>query len=108
MKMSLNNRINKTSLKIMLMTMLMALVTCAAFFVPASADIKYSTWDEYSDANGLKEYTYNNVTDAIDEVLTSAVESYKAGDGDAALKKVSDAKNPRRQPRLILLLLTRQ
>lgn len=57
------------------------------------ADSYYGTWEEYAKANGLTSYTYNQVTDAIDEVLTIAVASFSKGDSDDALSKVSDAKN---------------
>ena len=57
------------------------------------AEDYYPTWDEYSAANNISGYTYNDITDAMDSVLTLAVEDYKGGDKDSALSKISDAKN---------------
>ena len=59
----------------------------------AFADDYYSSWDEYAQANGLSSYSYNDITDAIEEVLGYAVDAYASGDSEGALAKVSDAKN---------------
>ncbi len=64
-------------------------------FMPlrAMADTYYPTWEEYAEANGIGDFTYNEVVDAMDLVLTAAVESYRGGDADTALDRIADAKN---------------
>ena len=57
------------------------------------ADGTYPSWTEYKDANNLTTYTWNEVTDAIEEVLEAAVADYQAGSTDTALALVSTAKN---------------
>ena len=57
------------------------------------ADTYYATWDAYKEANHLDSFTYNDITDAIGEVLTAAVDAYEDGDAEDALTKISDAKN---------------
>ena len=64
-------------------------------FMPlrAMADTYYPTWEEYAEANGIGDFTYNEVVDAMDLVLTAAAESYRGGDADTALDRIADAKN---------------
>ncbi|MBR4182698.1 MAG: FTR1 family iron permease [Lachnospiraceae bacterium] len=57
------------------------------------ADAAYSSWAEYKEANSLETFTWNQVTDAIEETLNAAVADYQAGDTEAALTQVSIAKN---------------
>ena len=62
--------------------------------LPVSADTFYASWDEYRAANGIGDsFTWNQVTDAIDEVLAGAATAYEGGDTEGALKMVKDAKN---------------
>ena len=52
----------------------------------------YPTWKEYTEANHLSTYTYNDVVDAMDAGLTEAVNIYKAGDADTAKTEFSTVK----------------
>lgn len=51
----------------------------------------YATWDEYQTGTGLEGATWNDVVDAMDAVIATAVEAYEAGDADAAYKSINDA-----------------
>ena len=72
------------------------LLVALLLFAPQTIQAKttyYSTWSEYASANSITDFTYNEVVDAMDEVLDEAVSAYKSGDTDKALGIISDAKN---------------
>ena len=64
-----------------------------AFGIAALADETYGSWTEYKEAQGLTEFTWNQVTDAMEEVLTAAGDAYAAGNSEEALSLISTAKN---------------
>ena len=45
-----------------------------------SGETYYKTWAEYVEAQGIKSWNWNDAADAIDLVITHAVELYEAGD----------------------------
>ncbi|MBR1865534.1 MAG: FTR1 family iron permease [Lachnospiraceae bacterium] len=51
----------------------------------------YSTWETYKSASGLETPTWNDVVDAMVEVLNAAKETYAGGDADGAYKGINDA-----------------
>lgn len=61
--------------------------------IAAMAGETYGSWTEYQEAQGLSEFTWNQVTDAISEVLDAAEEAYAAGNSEQALSLISIAKN---------------
>ncbi len=72
------------------------LLVALLLFAPQTIQAKttyYSTWSEYASANSITDFTYNEVVDAMDEVLDEAVSAYKSGDADKALGIIADAKN---------------
>ena len=58
----------------------------------AMADTFYPTWKEYTEANNLSTFTYNDVVDAMDAGLTEAVNTYKSGDVKTAKSQFSTVK----------------
>mgnify|MGYP007069935425 CR=1 FL=1 len=62
-------------------------------YAAASSDAEYTTWTEYKDENGLTSFTWNDVTDVVEAVLTLATSSYEKGDSENALSYISSAKN---------------
>ena len=51
----------------------------------AKADVEYyEKWPEYEAANNIQNVTWNNVADAMDQVLDAAIEAYEKGDTKAA------------------------
>ena len=52
-----------------------------------------ATWSEYQNKKLSDNYTYNDVVDGIEDVLSYTVKYYKSGDNDEALEAVSVAKN---------------
>ena len=73
------------------LALLLALMPAAGF--SAMAEETYNSWTEYKEAKGITDFTWNQVTDAIEEVLSEAAASYSAGDSDKALSLISIAKN---------------
>ena len=57
------------------------------------ADGYYESWEQYSEGSGITSYTWNDVMDAMEELLNEASDDYAAGDADTALKKISAVKN---------------
>ena len=55
------------------------------------ADGYYGTWADYSEAAALETVTWNDVADAMAEVLKAAKQTYADGDADGAYKCVNDA-----------------
>ena len=53
----------------------------------------YSSWSQYCEANGISSFSYNDVVDAMEDVLDNAVSAYKKGNTDDALSYIADAKN---------------
>lgn len=51
----------------------------------------YSTWEEYTAAAGLETVTWNDVVDAMVEVLANARTVYEQGDASAAYDGINDA-----------------
>ena len=58
-----------------------------------AAGTDYETWEDYKAGTGIKGSTWNEVCDAIDEVLDKAASVYKDGDAEGALSWMSNAKN---------------
>ena len=79
------------SLLAIFLALVLALVPAAGF--AAMAEETYGSWTEYKEAKGLTDFTWNQVTDAIEEVLAEAATAYSAGDSDKALSLISAAKN---------------
>ncbi len=73
--------------------LLLTVLLFTQLFQTVQADEYYPDWQSYVSAHQLTSYTYNDITDAIDEVLDAALASYKSGDTEDALSKVADAKN---------------
>lgn len=73
------------------LALLLALMPAAGF--SAMAEETYGSWTEYKEAKGITDFTWNQVTDAIEEVLSEAAASYSARDSDKALSLISVAKN---------------
>lgn len=73
------------------LALLLALMPAAGF--SAMAEETYGSWTEYKEAKGITDFTWNQVTDAIEEVLSEAAASYSAGDSDKALSLISVTKN---------------
>ena len=62
--------------------------------VNVSAGEYYGTWAEYAKANNIgDEFTYNQVTDSIEDAMDAVLEDYEKGNTEDALSKISDAKN---------------
>lgn len=80
-----------TSLSAILLALVLALLPAAGLAV--MAEETYGSWTEYKEANGITDFTWNKVTDAIEEVLSDAATSYSAGDSKKALSLISIAKN---------------
>ena len=59
----------------------------------AYAEDTCTSWDEYRQENNLSSYTWNDVADAVEKVLDTAVACYQAGDSEEALSWISIAKN---------------
>ncbi|MBR1628041.1 MAG: hypothetical protein IJ679_02085, partial [Lachnospiraceae bacterium] len=76
-----------------LLFLITAVGLCSLLDVPVLASAYYDTWSEYKEANGVSDFTWNDVVDAMDEALSAAVDSYKSGDAETAKKQISDAKN---------------
>ena len=74
---------------LLVLIMLMAALPVIAFAKTAY----YSTWTEYTEANSISAFTYNDVVDAMEDVMDAAVSTYKSGKSDEALSIISDAKN---------------
>ncbi|MBR1691728.1 MAG: FTR1 family iron permease [Lachnospiraceae bacterium] len=55
------------------------------------AENYYATWSEYKEACGLDTLTWNDVTDAMAEVLKTAKETYESGDAKGAYNCINDA-----------------
>ena len=53
-----------------ILALMLALAPAAGIFAMAAQE--YASWSEYQEANGLSDFTWNDVTDAIDVVLTQA------------------------------------
>ena len=79
------------SLSVIFLSLVLALAPVSGFAV--LADETYGSWTEYKEAKGLSEFTWNQVTDAIGEVLAEAGAVYKTGDSEKALSLISVAKN---------------
>jgi hypothetical protein len=71
------------------LVLILALAPLSVF----AGDTCPATWDEYKEANGISEFTWNDVLDAMDQVLASAVKSYESKDAQTALDLITDAKN---------------
>ena len=75
----------------------MALAIMMAFApmagIAALAEETYGSWTEYQEAKGLTSFTWNEVTDAIEQVMSEAKAAYEKGDSDQALSLISVAKN---------------
>ena len=72
------------------------LLVALLLFAPQTIQAKttyYSTWTEYTEANNITTFTYNDVVDAMEDVMDAAVSAYKSGDSERALSIISDAKN---------------
>lgn len=77
-----------------MITLLMLLAALSLRPVTVLADTYHSTWSEYAAASNISNaFTYNDIVDAMENVLAAAVSDYKNGDGEGALAKVADAKN---------------
>ena len=81
----------RTSLSAIILALMLALAPAAGIFAMAAQE--YASWSEYQEANSLSDFTWNDVTDAIDVVLTQAGDAYGAGDSEKALSLISAAKN---------------
>lgn len=58
----------------------------------AKADVEYyEKWPEYEAANNIQNVTWNNVADAMDQVLDAAIEAYEKGDSKAAYDRINNA-----------------
>lgn len=79
------------SLSAMFLALVLAVAPVAG--IAAMAEETYGSWTEYQEAKGLTTFTWNEVTDAIGEVLTEAETAYESGDSEKALSLVSIAKN---------------
>jgi len=55
------------------------------------ADNYYATWEEYQAASGLETATWNDVTDAMHEVIDAGVAAFEAGDMKGAWNCINDA-----------------
>ena len=55
------------------------------------ADKYYAKWPEYQEASGLDSATWNDVTDAMVEVLKKGKEAFESGDLSAAYDYINDA-----------------
>ena len=75
----------------LLLAFFIAVMPLSSIFAMAAET--YGSWKEYQEAQGLNEFTWNQVTDAIDEVLTAAAAAYESGDTEQAASYVSIAKN---------------
>ncbi len=73
--------------------MILALLLISAPLTALAAGEYIATWDAYKEANGITDYTWNEVLDAMVPVLDAAVESYENKDTDTALERIKDAKN---------------
>ena len=63
-------------------------------FFPHSAfadETYYATWDEYQTGEGLESATWNQVADAMDQVLDAGIAAFESGDMKAAWSCVNDA-----------------
>ena len=69
-----------------ILALLLALMPAAGF--AAAAEETYGSWTEYKEARGLTDFTWNQVTDAIGEVLAEASTAYSAGDSEKALSLI--------------------
>ncbi|MCR4687769.1 MAG: FTR1 family iron permease [Lachnospiraceae bacterium] len=62
--------------------------------VDVSAGEYYGTWAEYAKANNIGDtFTYNQVTNSIEDAMNAVLEDYEKGNIEDALSKISDAKN---------------
>ena len=68
-------------------TVVMAATTAEEVF----AEQYCSTWDEYQQASGLEDATWNDVVDAMDQVIATASEKYASGDATGAYDCINDA-----------------
>jgi len=87
----LRRKHRRASMSALLLAFLIASVPLSSIFAMAAET--YGSWKEYQEAQGLNEFTWNQVTDAIDEVLTAAAAAYESGDTEQAASYVSIAKN---------------
>ena len=55
------------------------------------ADNYYATWEEYQAASGLETATWNDVTDAMHEVIDAGVAAFEVGDMKGAWNCINDA-----------------
>ena len=76
-----------------ILSLVMAVMLLCAPFTAFAEDAYIATWADYKEANGVTEYTWNEVLDAMVPVLDAAAATYEGGDSDTALKQISDAKN---------------
>ena len=87
----LRRKHRRASMSALLLAFLIAVMPLSSIFAMAAET--YGSWKEYQEAQGLNEFTWNQVTDAIDEVLTAAAAAYESGDTEQAASYVSIAKN---------------
>lgn len=59
----------------------------------AYAEDTCTSWEEYREQNSLSSFTWNDVADAVEKVLDTALSCYRAGDTEGALSWISIAKN---------------
>ncbi len=69
------------------------IATAGIFYLQAVAAGYPSDWAAYASENGVTEFTYNKVVDAMEAVLAEAVTAYNGGDAATALEAVKVAKN---------------
>ena len=92
--------INGSRKRLSVMSVLLVLMYVLSIYTFNISEIKvyaagtdYETWEDYKAGTGIKGVTWNEVCDAIDEVLDKAASLYKDGDADGALSWMSNAKN---------------
>ncbi len=62
------------------------------FTATAKGDVQYyEKWPDYEAANNIQNVTWNNVADAMDQVLDAAIEAYEKGDSKAAYDRINNA-----------------
>ncbi|MBR1930587.1 MAG: FTR1 family iron permease [Lachnospiraceae bacterium] len=88
----INDRTNSRSFKALL-AVLLTVITANVFFPVAvlAETTYYETWEDYTENTGLQNAIWNDVVDAMEDVLDAGVEKYESGDADGAYKCVNNA-----------------
>ena len=89
---SIKQKTRRKAAVLSLLIMLTYVFTVSGSVVYAAGN-SYATWEEYKEGTGVDGSTWNQVADAMDDVLDEVAAAYKDGNTEEALIWLSNAKN---------------